>query len=226
MGLVKKENRKLYNGIHKELSLASWAQQQGYVLKFSHAATGHSVEFPGTVTSFSDSHASELKMPMLYKETDPLVRTQNTMRKISFKFYVASASLEEARYNEQSLNLLMCMMYPRRNTNNAVAAPGTLVRVRGLKFINTAKRQLDIGTGLDAINVRINSDGIGMYIQSLTYSPDTEAGFITSKGTGGLHGEDEIYPARIELSIQGDVWIDQYTADDWQPLPHNYPSYR
>ena len=62
MGLVKKENRKLYNGIHKELSLASWAQQQGYVLKFSHAATGHSVEFPGTVTSFSDSHASELKM--------------------------------------------------------------------------------------------------------------------------------------------------------------------
>ena len=139
---------------------------------------------------------------------------------------MASASLEEARYNEQSLNLLMCMMYPRRNTNNAVAAPGTLVRVRGLKFINTAKRQLDIGTGLDTTNVRINSDGIGIYIQSLTYSPDTEAGFITSKGTGGLHGEDEIYPGRIELSIQGDVWIDQYTADDWQPLPHNYPSYR
>jgi|7_EtaG_2_1085326.scaffolds.fasta_scaffold00424_5 predicted GIY-YIG superfamily endonuclease len=224
--LVEKENRKLYNGVHKELSLASWADQQGYTLTFTHVATGHSVEFPGTVTSFTDSHASELKMKMLYKETDPLVRTQNTMRKISFNFYVASASLEEARYNEQSLNLLMCMMYPRRNTNNTVAAPGTLIRVRGLKFINTAREQIFVGSGLKDTHLRINSDGIGIYIQSLEYSPDTEAGFITSKGTGGLHGEDEIYPARIELSIQGDVWIDQYTADDWQPLPHNYPSYR
>ena len=169
---------------------------------------------------------------MLYKETDPLVRTQNTMRKISFRFYVASASLEEARYNEQSLNLLMCMMYPRRNTNNTVTAPGTLIRVRGLKFINTAKAwtpalEQDHDLVLENVNnERINPDGIGVYIQSLTYNPDTEAGFVTSKGTGALHGEDEIYPARIELSIQGDVWIDQYTADDWQPLPHNYPSYR
>jgi|10_taG_2_1085330.scaffolds.fasta_scaffold02057_8 hypothetical protein len=216
MSTVKKENRKIYNGVHKEKSLGAWADQQNYVLKFTHQATKHSVEFPATITSFSDSHASDLKMKLLYKETDPIVRTQNTMRKISFTFYVANASLEEARYNEQNLNLLLCMMYPKRNHSNVVTPPGTLLRVRGLKFINTALHN----------GARVNSNGVGMYIQSLEYSPDIEAGFVTSKGTGGWRGEDEIYPARIEINIQGEVKIDIFAKDDWRPLPENFPSYR
>ena len=211
MGIIKPEHRTIYSGVHKDKSLSAWADQQGYILKFTHAASGHSVSFPGTITKFSDSHSSDIKMTMLYKETDPLVRTKNTMRKMSFTFFVANASLEEARYNEQNLNLLMCMMYPKRNQEGALVGQGTMLRVKGLGFIDSA--------------VPGQSSGVAIYISSLTYSPDIEAGFVTSKATG-IFGEDEIYPAKIELSIDGDVRIDTYVGDDLTPMPVNYPSYR
>ena len=215
MGLVKRDNRKIYSGVHKEKSIAAWADQQGYILKFTHEATGHSTEFPGTITSFTDTHASDMKMTMLYKEADPIVRTQNSMRKISFNFFVANASIEEARHNARNLNLLLCMMYPRRDKSGAVLPPGTLLRVKGLKFIDSELYK----------NARIDSNGIGVYIQSLTYSPDLEAGFVTSKGTG-IFAEDELYPARITVDVEADVKIDIFVDDDWLPLPENYPSYR
>jgi len=211
MGIVKPEHRTIYKGVHKDKSLSAWADQQGYILKFTHAASGHSVSFPGTITKFSDSHSSDIKMTMLYRETDPLVRTKNTMRKMSFTFFVANASLEEARYNEQNLNLLMCMMYPKRNQEGALVGQGTMLRVKGLGFIDSA--------------VPGQANGVAIYISSLTYSPDIEAGFVTSKATG-IFGEDEIYPAKIELSIDGDIRIDTYLEDDLTPMPVNYPSYR
>jgi len=211
MGIVKAEHRTIYKGVHKDKSLSAWADQQGYILKFTHAASEHSVSFPGTITKFSDSHSSDLRTTMLYKETDPLVKTKNTMRKMSFTFFVAYASLEEARYNEQNLNLLMCMMYPKRNQEGALVGQGTMLRVKGLGFIDSA--------------VPGQANGVAIYISSLTYSPDIEAGFITSKATG-IFGEDEIYPAKIELSIEGNVRIDTYLMDDLSPIPVNYPSYR
>jgi hypothetical protein len=211
MGIVKAEHRTIYKGVHKDKSLSAWADQQGYILKFTHAASEHSVSFPGTITKFSDSHSSDLRTTMLYKETDPLVKTKNTMRKMSFTFFVANASLEEARYNEQNLNLLMCMMYPKRNQEGALVGQGTMLRVKGLGFIDSA--------------VPGQANGVAIYISSLTYSPDIEAGFITSKATG-IFGEDEIYPAKIELSIEGNVRIDTYLMDDLSPIPVNYPSYR
>jgi hypothetical protein len=64
-----------------------------------------------------------------------------------------------------------------------------------------------------------------MYITSLTYSPDIEAGFITSKATG-IFGEDEIYPAKIEISINGNTKIDKDQTDDLLPMSEDYPSYR
>jgi len=211
MGIVKAEHRTIYKGVHKDKSLSAWADQQGYILKFTHAASEHSVSFPGTITKFSDSHSSDIRTTMLYKETDPLVKTKNTMRKMSFTFFVANASLEEARYNEQNLNLLMCMMYPKRNQEGALVGQGTMLRVKGLGFIDSA--------------VPGQANGVAIYISSLTYSPDIEAGFITSKATG-IFGEDEIYPAKIELSIEGNVRIDTYLMDDLSPIPVNYPSYR
>ena len=211
MGIVKAEHRTIYKGVHKDKSLSAWADQQGYILKFTHAASEHSVSFPGTITKFSDSHSSDLRTTMLYKETDPLVKTKNTMRKMSFTFFVANASLEEARYNEQNLNLLMCMMYPKRNQEGALVGQGTMLRVKGLGFIDSA--------------VPGQANGVAIYISSLTYSPDIEAGFITSKATG-IFGEDEIYPAKIEISIDAETKIDKFVADNINPLPKDYPPYR
>mgnify|MGYP003658731679 CR=1 FL=1 len=171
----------------------------------------HRTIYSGVHKDKSLSAWADLRTTMLYKETDPLVKTKNTMRKMSFTFFVANASLEEARYNEQNLNLLMCMMYPKRNQEGALVGQGTMLRVKGLGFIDSA--------------VPGQANGVAIYISSLTYSPDIEAGFVTSKATG-IFGEDEIYPAKIELSIEGNIRIDTYLTDDLSPIPVNYPSYR
>ena len=39
-------------------------------------------------------------------------------------------------------------------------------------------------------------------------------------------GEDEIYPAQIDITIEGTVRIDKYILDDGQPIPRTYPTYR
>jgi|TARA_R100000008_G_scaffold86597_1_gene80380 hypothetical protein len=208
MGRVKKDNRGVYSGEHKDKSISAWADQQGYKIKFTHQSTGHSVEFPGSVSQFQDAHASDQKMNYLYGEVDPITRTQNTMRKISFTFTVTNGSLEEARYNEQNLNFLICMMYPKRNTES-INEGMPLVRIKGLNFIANS----------------INNSGLAVYINQLVYNPNMNAGFIVSKGTGGRNNEDEIYPVQIDMRIEGDVMIDKYVLDDGQPLPSTYPTY-
>jgi hypothetical protein len=207
MALVEKDQRRIYSGVHKEKSTSAWATQQNYKIKFTHQSTGHSVEFPGSVISFKDSHASQQKLEYLYGEVDPITRTQNTMRKMAFTLVISNASIEEARHNAQNLNLLICMMYPKRNVSNTNEGV-PLVRVRGLNFITNS----------------VNSNGVGMYISGLSYSPTMEAGFIVSKKTG-IFGEDEIYPVQIEIRIEGDVRIDKKVQDDGQPIPSTYPTY-
>lgn len=228
MALIDKDNRGLWSGPNwepigttvsaerlqaklardlQQTSTTGWANQQGYKLKFTHQSTEHSVQFAGSILSFQDTHASQQKLTYLYGEVDPITRTQNTMRKIAFTFVVSNGSLYEARHNEQNLNFLICMMYPKRstlNTNQGVP----LLRVKGLNFIANS----------------VNSNGVGMYISQLVYSPIIDAGFVVSKGTGAL-GEDEIYPTQIEIQIAGDVRIDKYVRDDGQPLPSTYPTY-
>ena len=207
MGLIGKDNRKIYNGKEKVKSVSSWADQQGYKITFTHSMTGHSVEFPGSITSFQDSHASQQKLSYLYEEVDPVTRTQSTSRRRSFTILLSNGSLEEASHNEQNLNFLICMMYPKRDTNNqTVGQP--LIRARGLGLISS----------------RYNSKGIAVYVNQIVYSPLIESVFIVSKGTG-WRGEDEIYPTQIEIRIDGDVRIDKYISDDGPPIPAGFPSY-
>tara|TARA_Y100000296_G_C5156706_1_gene249492 strand:- start:829 stop:1452 length:624 start_codon:yes stop_codon:yes gene_type:complete len=207
MALIEAEGRTIYNGKYKEKSSAAWADQQGYKVTFTHSTTGHSVSFPGNILDFSDSHASEQKMEYIYGEADPITRTQNTARKISFTLSLANSSLEEAQYNEQSLNMLLCMTYPRRTKGNAIVGI-PIVRAKGLNFIKNAQK----------------SAGIGLYISSLVYKPNLEAGFVTSKGTG-IFGEDELYPVQINIKIQADAIIDQ-PKDEIGVIPSTYPGYR
>ena len=192
-------------------SAAAWAIQQGYKLRFTHA-NGHTVEFPANITSFTDSHNAETEKRVYMDDPNPVPQLLWTARRVSFTLSLANASLEEARYNAQSVNLLICMMYSSLDVNDALTDKPKIY-CRGLTFI-----QDDRGGVYD-------KDGIGLYINNLSYSPNIDAGFITSKGTGIL-GEDEIYPVQIDIQIQGDAIILESGDGLTSPFGPNYPTYR
>jgi len=196
---------------HMDKSAAAWAKQQGYKIRFTHPASGHSVEFPANITSFSDTHGAKNEEKFIYGDNNPIIKTQWTARKISFTFSLTNASIEEARYNAQNINLLLCMMYPTltRDGDTTIAAP--VWRVRGLNFLKNS----------------LNTAGVGLYVATLEYSPNIDAGFITSNPTGIL-GEAEIYPVQIDINISGDAKIDTDATDInlSAPWPNEYPEYR
>ena len=209
MSIIKATHRPIYgegsSAPHIDKSAAAWAIQQGYKVRFTHA-TGHSVEFPANITSFSDSHKGNNEMRYYKDDANPIFNTKWTARQVSFTLSLANASLEEARYNEQNINLLLCMMYPQYDTSDKRTGTPTIY-CRGISFLQDPASR----------------DGIGLYIGDLTYSPNIDAGFITSKGTGIL-GEDEIYPVQIDIQISGDAIISE--GDSLvHPFPDTYPKY-
>ena len=209
-GIIEKTHRPIYGqgskAPHVDKSAAVWAIQQGYKIRFEHA-TGHTVEFPGNVTSFSDSHKGEHEMRYFQDDQNPIFNTKWTARQISFTLSLANASLEEARYNEQNINLLLCMMYPQLDSSGAKTGTPEIY-CHGLAFLQ------DPGS----------KAGIGLYIGNLTYSPNMDAGFITSKGTG-IRGEDEIYPVQIDIQITGDAKVPVTTDSVVSPFSTDYPKY-
>ena len=82
-----------------------------YKLSFVHPATGHSVEFPAAMQSFSDTHTPEFSERTFAGRMDPIYQQSAIIRNIDFTFVVANGSIEEARYNRQSINLLIQMLY-------------------------------------------------------------------------------------------------------------------
>ena len=212
MSTLEPEHRGIYSGVHKDKSVSAWAGRQGYTLKFTHTKTGHSVAFPGNITTFSDSHVSVRKMTKIWEQNDPEVKQQNAYRKISFTFLVVNGSLDEARYNEQNLNLLLCMMYPKWD---GTVKTGSTIRAKGLNFLKSSRP-----------DSALNSDyGIELWLTSLKYELDLDAGVVTSANTG-IHGEDEIYPVQIAISIAADVRVHKLTSDDGSPWPAQFPKYR
>jgi hypothetical protein len=212
MSTLEPEHRGIYSGVHKDKSVSAWAGRQGYILKFTHTKTGHSVAFPGNITTFQDSHASVRKMTKIWEQMDPEVKQQNAFRKVSFTFLVVNGSLDEARHNEQNLNLLLCMMYP---IWDGTRRTGSTIRAKGLNFLKSSRPNDAEGA----------ERGIELWISSLQYSLDLDAGVITSKGTG-IFGEDEIYPTQIAISIDGDVRVHKWKRDDNSPWPTVFPKYR
>jgi hypothetical protein len=204
-------NMTVYGGQHKAISVAGWADNQGYVVRFVHEPTGHAVEFPALISDFSDSHSPTFGQTHGANMHDPIVTLTKTDRAISFTLTVLNASLEEARYNRQCVNLLIQMLYP------TVSESGNFV---GKPFINIHMMNLLEGA--------ISGQGITCVVEGLDYGIKFGDGILND--TEGIielnRSGKEIYPQSLEISISAKAIIDSSGDEDRvSPFPVNYPSY-
>jgi hypothetical protein len=199
-----------YSGEDAAISTAGWADSQGYVVRFVHEPTGHTVEFPAIISNFADTHKPTFGQTHGANMHDPIVTLTKADRKISFVLTIVNASLQEARYNRQCVNLLIQMLYPTLDND------GYFV---GKPFINVHLMNLLEGSR--------SGEGVTCIIESLDYSFNFDEGALTdTEGVIELNRSGkEIYPQSLEISIDAKVVIERGDADAISPLPTNYPSY-
>ena len=183
-------------------SIGGFAAERNYILTFEHDATGHSVSFPSNIQSFNDSHSAVVSEKMFAGRMDPLIQQASTGRKISFSFEVLNSSIEEARYNEQSINLLLQMMYPRLRTDGGVQA-GSFIRISGLTFLRDSA----------------SKKSTTCLINQISYNLNVDEGFLTP--TSG-----ELHPISISIDISAMAIIPSQRGESESPIPSSYPRYR
>ena len=191
-------------------SIGAEAVGRDYRLIFVHQATGHSVEFPATIQSFSDTHVPEFSERVFAGKMDPIYQQSAVARNIEFTFVVANGSVEEARHNRQSVNLLIQMLYPQLQEGTDLAY-GSYINIKGLSFLNDGNEDRDVAC----------------LVRNINYSLNIDQGFITpSRG--------EIYPILLEISISAQALIPTIHSfqealrqpGDWQqPYPPDYPNH-
>ena len=191
-------------------STGAEAVGRDYRLIFVHQATGHSVEFPATIQSFSDSHVPEFSERAFAGKMDPIYQQSAVSRNIEFTFVVANGSVEEARHNRQSVNLLIQMLYPQLQEGSDLAY-GSYINIKGLSFLNDGNEDRDVAC----------------LVRNINYSLNIDQGFITPS-------RNEIYPILLEISISAQALIPTIHTfqealrqpGDWQqPYPADYPNY-
>ena len=193
-------------------STGAEAVGRDYRLIFVHQATGHSVEFPATIQSFSDTHTPEFSERAFAGKMDPIYQQSAVAREIEFTFVVANGSVEEARHNRQSVNLLIQMLYPQLQEGSDLAY-GSYINIKGLSFLNDGNEDRDVAC----------------LVRNINYSLNIDQGFITPS-------RNEIYPILLEISISAQALIptihsfeeaDQlFNSEEWQqPYPPDYPNY-
>ena len=191
-------------------STGAEAVGRDYRLIFVHQATGHSVEFPATIQSFSDTHAPEFSERAFAGKMDPIYQQSAVSREIEFTFVVANGSVEEARHNRQSVNLLIQMLYPQLQEGSDLAY-GSYINIKGLSFLNDGNEDRDVAC----------------LVRNINYSLNIDQGFITPS-------RNEIYPILLEISISAQALIPTIHSfqealrqpGDWQqPYPADYPNY-
>ena len=204
-------NMKAYSGQHKNRSVAAWADNQGYLVRFVHQPTKHSVEFPALISDFTDNHLPSFGQEHGANMHDPVITLMKTTRSISFTLTVLNASLEEARYNRQCVNLLLQMLYP------SVDDAGNFI---GKPFINIHMMNLLEGA--------TKGEGITCVVEGLDYGIKFDEGILNAnEGVIALNRSGkEIYPQSLEISISAKAVIGSNDdANQISPLPRNYPSY-
>ena len=189
-------------------SAGAHALDKNYIVTFKHVATGHMVSFPAAIQSFSDAHSPDTNDQIFTSQMDPMIQQDGTARNISFSFVVANSSVEEARYNQQSVNLLLQMMYPRYEFGRRTAI-GSYIEISGLSFLRDSS----------------TSNSTTVYITNLTYDLNPDEGFITP-------GPGELYPILLTISVSAQALIPENVTNEnyeegWQePYPPTYPSYK
>ena len=198
-------NRSIYSDGR---SAGAHALGKDYIITFKHVATGHMVSFPAAIQDFSDSHSPNTDAQTYTSQMDPVIQQDGTARNISFSFVVANSSVEEARYNQQSVNLLLQMMYPRFEYGRRTAI-GSYIEISGLSLLRDSST-------LDSTTV---------FITNLSYDLNPEEGFITP-------GPGELYPILLTITVSAQALIPENVTqenygENWQqPFPPTYPSYK
>ena len=202
--------------------VATFSQLTGQVISFKHLGTGHYVEFPATIYDFKDVHSVEYEENIGMNENAASLTGQYSIRQISFSFQVASSSIEEARFNQRSMNLLLSMMY------------GTLDEYD--EFDANSKLPIEVKIGNILQSAAIPGSGVKMFIQTLNYAPDLEMGVITNPSDKHfpaafktpaspiIRPEVEIYPISITFNVQGEALIGGMASTS-QNVPVDFPKY-
>lgn len=200
-------------GIFKDnYSVGKHAEDKGYVITFEHEATGHKVAFPAVLKTYNDTHNASLSEKNFAGKMDPIIQQSHTGRRISFELEIASASVEEARHNQQSVNLLIQMMYPKLSPEGELEV-GSYIKIGGLNIL----KESSISTSTTCL------------VRNITYTLDPAAGFITP-------GPGELYPILLTISVDADALIPSIVDESEaelaeqlqykQPYPLDYPSYK
>lgn len=192
------ESRGLYSNTY---SMGDMANKRDYILTFTHTATGHNVSFPATIQNFNDSHTTQISEQIFADRMDPLIQQASTTRDISFSFEIVNSSIEEARYNERSINMLLQMMYPKLAGNGTVEA-GSYIEISGLNFFQDSA----------------NNNSVTCLVQNISYSLNVDEGFITPAA-------GEIHPISITIDISA-IAIIPKSRNGANPYPETYPRYR
>tara|TARA_R110002110_G_scaffold44947_2_gene137923 strand:+ start:2451 stop:3053 length:603 start_codon:yes stop_codon:yes gene_type:complete len=184
------------------VGVGGFAAAREYILTFTHLETGHSVSFPATIQNFSDTHTAEISEKVFADRMDPLVQQASTGRKISLSFKVLNASVEEARYNEQSINMLIQMMYPRLRDNGEVGI-GSFISISGFNLLKDSSTK----------------KSTKCLVSNINYSLNVDEGFITPNA-------EECHPVSITIDLSAEAILPKTSKDSPSPLSANYPSYR
>jgi len=194
---------KPYSGKDAGYSIVKHAKDKSYILTFEHMPTGHKVSFPAIIQSFSDSHDAQSSEKLYANNNNPQITQGSTNRRISLTFKVLSASVDESRYNEQSINLLLQMMYPSLTELN-VADYDPYIRISGFNLLQDGS----------------TNGGVECVIQNITYTLDLNEGIIAPEA-------GEIHMACIVITVDGIALLPiNLQQGQNQPYPRKYPRYR
>ena len=163
-----------------------------FVIDIFHVPTGKSVLFKAWVTSFSDSYESNWNTEEAYGKMDPISTFQNTARTLTLEWDVVAASVEEAKDNMNSCELLFMMLYPSYdgggdNASNMMQAPLFKIKFGNLVTIPGAAAAADASTA-----------GLLGTLGGFEFSPDFDSGFFTPAAA-------TMYPQLISLSAEFQV---------------------
>ena len=189
--------------------VAKWAIDQEYIVKFTHQPTGHSVEFPANLQSFSDTHTPSYNKKFGASTMDPTIILNSTDRKLNFSFTVLNSSLDEAKHNTQCVNLLIQMLYPLLDSEGAIiGSPYITIQVMNL------------------VESAIDTEGILCIVSNIDYSMNLDSGVLSdNKGISSLnYSGKEIYPISLDISIAATAVLERDAASNTF-LPNTYPSY-